>query len=52
MGALLKSKHGYESSNVNQINIIGATQDNVAFDNDGFHAFCDETALQKWLLST
>jgi hypothetical protein len=52
MVALLQSKHEDKGSNVNQINAIGATRDNVPFDNDGFHAFRDETALQKWPLST
>jgi hypothetical protein len=51
MVALLQSKHGYESSNINLINTIGATRGNVAFDHGCFHACRNETTLQKWLLS-
>jgi len=51
MVALLKSKRGHVRSNVKRLNTIGATRDHVAFDYDGFHAFRDETILQKWPLS-
>src|SRR5262249_41935968 len=52
MVALLQSKHDYKGSNVNQINTIDATRDNVAFDYGCFSVFRVETTLQNWHLRT
>jgi len=41
--ALLQSKHGNGSSNINRINTIGATRDHIAFDHGCFYALHDET---------
>ena len=41
--ALLQSKHGNGSSDVNRINTIGATRDHIAFDHGCVYALYDET---------
>jgi len=52
MVALLHSKHDDKGSTVNQINIMGATRDHVAFDYGCFSVFRGETTLQNWSLRT